>query len=210
MKLKKQIKLIILNKTKTLIIWKPKSLKILYYNLNNENNIENNSNIISKDSKNKYNNNVKIISLKDINPDIEYPIFIFHSYLKLFLISNFSEENNTYDLYEINIENDKIKLKNKSSIEFAQDGNMKNDESLIYAKFILKEKYLVIFSSYTLYLFKKDEDKMNIYKQKKRKEHNIIGYFKVKELIDEETCFITQDDRNKDCLFFDIMPWIKE
>ena len=197
---------------KNLIIWKPKSLKILYYNLNTENNIENNSNIISKESKNKYNNNVKIISLKEINPDIEYPIFIFHSYLKLFLIANFYEENNTntYDLYEINIENDKIKLKNKSSIEFAQDENMKDDESLVYAKFIFKEKYLVIFSSNSLYIFIKDENKMNIYKQKKRKEHNIIGYFKVKELIDEETCFITQDDRNKDCLFFDIMPWIQE
>ena len=42
----------------------------------------------------------------------------------------------------------------------------------------------------------------------KKKEHNIIGYFKVKELIDEETCFITQDERTKDCLFFDVKAWI--
>ena len=87
---------------------------------------------------------------------------------------------------------------------------MKDDESLVYAKFIFKEKYLVIFSSNSLYIFIKDENKMNIYKQKKRKEHNIIGYFKVKELIDEDTCFITQDERTKDCLFFDVKPWIQE
>lgn len=193
---------------KTLIIWKPKSLKILYYNLNNIDK-ENNSNIISN-AKSKYNNNVKILSLKDLNLEIEYPIFIFHSYIKLYLISNFSEENNTYDLYEINIDIDNIKLINKLLIELENDENIQNDETFIFAKFILKENYLVIFSSSALYFFKKDENKINIYKQIKRKEHNIIGYFTVKELIDEETCFITQDNRTKDCLFFDVMPWIQE
>ena len=195
---------------KTLIIWKPKSLKILYYNLNNQNNIENNSNIISNESKIKFNNNVKILSLKDLNLEIDYPIFIFHSYLRLYLITNLDEDNNSYDLYEIKIENGQIKLMDKLLIEFDNDESVQNDETFIYAKFIFKEKYLVIFSSNALYIFKRDESKMNLYKLKKRKEHNIIGYFTVKELIEEETCFITQDNRTKDCLFFDVMPWIQE
>ena len=195
---------------KTLIIWKPKSLKILYYNLNNQNNIENNSNKISNESKIKFNNNVKILSLKDLNLEIDYPIFIFHSYLRLYLITNLDEDNNSYDLYEIKIENGQIKLINKLLIEFDNDENIQNDETFIYAKFIFKEKYLVIFSSNAIYIFKRDESKMNLYKLKKGKEHNIIGYFTVKELIEEEACFITQDNRTKDCLFFDVMPWIQE
>jgi hypothetical protein len=195
---------------KTLIIWKPKSLKILYYNLNNKNSIESNSNIISNESKIKFNNNVKILSLKDLNLEIDYPIFIFHSYLRLYLITNLDEDNNSYDLYEIKIENGQIKLMDKLLIEFDNDESVQNDETFIYAKFIFKEKYLVIFSSNAIYIFKRDESKMNLYKLKKRKEHNIIGYFTVKELIEEETCFITQDNRTKDCLFFDVMPWIQE
>ena len=195
---------------KTLIIWKPKSLKILYYNLTMKDDITNNNIISTQESKTKYNNDVKILSLKDIDIELDYPIFIFHSSLKLFLIANFSEENNKYDLFQINIENDKIKLINILFIEFLNDNNenTQNEELVIFAKFILNEKYLVIFSSCALYLLKKDEFKNNIYKQIKKKEHNIIGYFKVKELIDEETCFITQDERTKDCLFFDVKAWI--
>ena len=84
------------------------------------------------------------------------------------------------------------------------------DESLIFAKLILNQKYLVIFSSYALYLYKKDNNKNNVYQEIKRKEHNIIGYFRVKELYNEETCFIISDDRSKNCLFFDVLPWIQE
>ena len=86
---------------KTLIIWKPKSLKILYYNLTMKDDITNNNIISTQESKTKYNNDVKILSLKDIDIELDYPIFIFHSSLKLFLIANFSEENNKYIIHLI-------------------------------------------------------------------------------------------------------------
>ena len=88
------------------------------------------------------------------------------------------------------------------------DENISNDESIIFAKFILSQKYFVIFSSYALYLYKIDENNKNTYNQIKRKEHNIIGYFHVKELLEEETFFIVQDDRTKDCYFYDVSPWL--
>ena len=95
-------------------------------------------------------------------------------------------------------------------IKFNKNESIQTDESLIFAKFILNQKYLVIFSSFELYLFKNNEINKNAYEEVKRKEHNIIGHFRVKELYEEETCFIAQDDRTKDCLFFDVMPWIQE
>ena len=88
--------------------------------------------------------------------------------------------------------------------------SIQNNESFIYAKFIFDQKFLVVFSTYNLYFYKKDESNNNVYNEIKRKEHNIIGHFRVKELYEEETCFIAQDDRTKDCLFFDVMPWIQE
>ena len=196
---------------KIFIVWKQKSLKILYYELNN------NYMNIKKDSpkeKNKFNINVKILQLDDIedgeNIEIETPIFLFQSSHKLFLITIFSEENHSYDLYEIKIEKEKVKLSNCLVIKMNNNESIINNESFVFAKFILNQKYLVIFSSYNLYLYKNNENKKNVYDEIKRKEHNIIGHFRVKELYEEDTCFIAQDDRTKDCLFFDVMPWIQE
>ena len=121
---------------KTLIIWKPKSLKLLYYNLTMKDDITNNNIISTQESKTKYNNDVKILSLKDIDIELDYPIFIFHSSLKLFLIANFSEENNKYDLFQINIENDKIKLINILFIEFLNDNNKNTQNELNVNKII--------------------------------------------------------------------------
>ena len=196
---------------KIFIVWKTKSLKILYYELNtNYVNLK----INEKKEKNKINENVKIISLENIeeveNIEIETPIFLFQSFHKLFLIINFSEENYSYDLYEIKIEKEKIILINNFLIKMNDKEIFECDESLIFAKLILNQKYLVIFSSYALYLYKKDNNKNNVYQEIKRKEHNIIGYFRVKELYNEETCFIISDDRSKNCLFFDVLPWIQE
>ena len=196
---------------KTFIFWKQKSLKILYYDLSTN---DINSKKDTKEKKNKFNQNVKILSLKDIEGEkqieIETPIFMFKSLQKLFIVTNFSEESNTYDLFEIKLEKDNIILVNSFLIYMNINEKIQNDELLIFAKFIFNQKYLVIFSSYYLYLLKNDENKKNIYKEIMRKEHNIVGYFTVKEIFEEETCFIAQDDRSKDCLFFDVMAWIKE
>jgi len=192
---------------KILIVWKQKSLKILFYELN----INDINNKKLKEEKNKFNSNVKILSLEDIeveDVEMETPIFIFHSYHKLFLINNFSEDDKIYNLYEIKIEKEKVILVNSFIIKINIDENISNDESIIFAKFILYQKYFVIFSSYALYLYKIDENNKNIYNQIKRKEHNIIGYFHVKELLEEETSFIVQDDRTKDCYFYDVSPWL--
>ena len=192
---------------KILIVWKHKSLKILFYELN----INDINNKKLKEEKNKFNSNVKILSLEDIEEEdveMETPIFIFHSYHKLFLINNFSEDDKIYNLYEIKIEKEKVILVNSFIIKMNIDENISNDESIIFAKFILSQKYFVIFSSYALYLYKIDENNKNTYNQIKRKEHNIIGYFHVKELLEEETSFIVQDDRTKDCYFYDVSPWL--
>ena len=196
---------------KVLIIWKHKSLKILYYYLNT-NDIKLKD--ASKEEKNKINRNVKILSLanlknniKDI--DIKIPLFLFHSDHKLFLITNFSEENKSYELLELLIKEDKIILIDNFQIKI--DGKLKtlnDDEYFIFAKFILNQKYLVIFTSSSIYLFY--ENKKNTYEEIKRKEHSIVGYFQVRQLLDKETCFIVQDDRIKDCLFFDISLWIQK
>ena len=195
---------------KHLIIWKPKSLKILYYNLSLDTNLKNNS----KEDNNKFNKNVKILSVENIegekNVEIEKPIFIFKSVNDLYLITNFCEDSKSYDLLKIKIEKEKILLIDTYLIKMDDNNIIKNDEFLIYAKLILNEEYLIIFSSSYLYLYKNNGDKENIYKEIKRKEHNIIGYFNVKDLYMEETCFIAQDDRSKDCFFFDIKPWIEE
>ena len=196
---------------KIFIIWKQKSLKILYYELGiNDINVKKDI----KKEKIKFNNNVKILSLEDIegedNIEIETPIFLFQSFHKLYLITNYSEEDYSYNLYEIKIEEEKIILSNSLFIYLNKSESMKNDESLMFAKFILNQKYLVIFSSHALYLYKNNENKKNVYEEIRRKEHNIIGYFRIKDLYEEETCFIVQDDRSKDCLFFDVMPWIQE
>ena len=195
---------------KHLIIWKPKSLKILYYNLSLDTNLKNNS----KEDNNKFNKNVKILSVENIegekNVEIEKPIFIFKSVNDLYLITNFCEDSKSYDLLKIKIEKEKILLIDTYLIKMDDNNIIKNDEILIYAKLILNEEYLIIFSSSYLYLYKNNGDKENIYKEIKRKEHNIIGYFNVKDLYMEETCFIAQDDRSKDCFFFDIKPWIEE
>ena len=196
---------------KTFIFWKQKSLKILYYDLSTN---DINSKKDTKEEKNKFNQNVKILSLKDIEGEkqieIETPIFMFKSLQKLFIVTNFSEESNTYDLFEIKLEKDNIILVNSFLIYMNINEKIQNDELLIFAKFIFNQKYLVIFSSYYLYLLKNDENKNNNYKEIMRKEHNIVGYFTVKEIFEEETCFIAQDDRSKDCLFFDVMAWIQE
>ena len=194
---------------KNLIIWKPKSLKIIYYNLNlNDINFKKSS----KEDKNKFNKNVKLLSIENIegekNVEIEKPIFMFKSFHDLYLITNFRDDSKSYDLLKIKIEKEKIFLIETYLIKI--DEIIKNDEILIYAKIFLNEKYLVIFSSYSLYLFKNSGSKDNTYKEIKRKEHNIIGYFNVKELFMEETCFIVQDDRSKDCFFFDFKPWIEQ
>ena len=194
---------------KIFIVWKQKSLKIIYYNLNNNDEYEKEKN----ESKKKFNKNIKVLLLEDIEDEskdiyIETPIFLFHSFNKLFLISSFSEENKTYDLYEINIVNDKVILNKIFLIEMNKKEIIQKDEILMYAKFILDLKYLVIFTSHAIYLFKNDNKENNIYKEIKRKKHYIIGYFNVRQLNDEETCFMTQDDREKKCMFFDVFPWI--
>ena len=195
---------------KIFIVWKQKSLKILYYELDNS---DLNYKKEKKEEKNKFNKNVKILQINDNdldNIEIETPIFLFQSSKKLFLFTNFSEENYSYDLYEIKIAKEKILLLNCHIIKMNKKESLQNNESLIFAKFILNQKFLVVFSSYNLYLYKNNESKTNDYNEIKRKEHNIIGHFRVKELYEEETCFIAQDDRNKDCYFFDVMPWIQE
>lgn len=196
---------------KIFIVWKQKSLKILYYDLNS-NDISLKAN--PKDEKNNFNKNVRILSLEDIedgnNMDIETPIFLFHSFHKIFLFTNLNEDNYSYGLYEIKIEKEKIILVNSLLIQMNKDEKIQDDEFFIFAKFILNQKYLVIFSSNYLYLLKNEKSKKNIYQEIKRKEHNIIGYFRVKELFEEETCFIAQDERSKNCLLFDIKPWIQD
>ena len=167
----------------------------------------------NSESKKKFNQNVKVLLLEDIEDEskdiyIETPIFLFHSFNKLFLISSFSEENKTYDLFEINIVNDKVILNKIFLIEMNKKEIIQKDEILMYAKFILDLKYLVIFTSHAIYLFKNDDKQNNIYKEIKRKRHYIIGYFNVRQLNDEETCFMTQDDREKKSMFFDVFPWI--
>lgn len=195
---------------KIFIVWKQKSLKILYYELDNS---DMNIKKESKKEKNKFNKNVKILQIDDNdwdNIEIETPIFLFQSSKKLFLFTNFSEENYAYGLYEIKIAKEKILLLNSYIIKMNSKESIQNNESFIFAKFIFDQKFLVVFSTYNLYFYKKDESNNNVYNEIKRKEHNIIGHFRVKELYEEETCFIAQDDRTKDCLFFDVMPWIQE
>ena len=195
---------------KIFIVWKQKSLKILYYELDNS---DMNIKKESKKEKNKFNKNVKILQIDDNdwdNIEIETPIFLFQSSKKLFLFTNFSEKNYAYGLYEIKIAKEKILLLNSYIIKMNSKESIQNNESFIFAKFIFDQKFLVVFSTYNLYLYKKDESNNNVYNEIKRKEHNIIGHFRVKELYEEETCFIAQDDRTKDCLFFDVMPWIQE
>jgi hypothetical protein len=194
---------------KIFIVWKQKSLKIIYYNLNKKDECQKEN----SESKKKFNQNVKVLLLEDIEDEskdiyIETPIFLFHSFNKLFLISSFSEENKTYDLFEIDIDKDKVVLINNFLVEMNKKENIQKDEILIYAKFILDFKYLVIFTSYAIYLYNKNNDKNNIYKEIKRKRHYIIGYFNVRQLNEEETCFMTQDDRTKKSLFFNVFPWI--
>ena len=194
----------------TFIVWKQNSLNILYYNLN-LNNIDINKE--KNNSKTKKNKNAKVLSLEDIEDEskdiyIETPIFLFHSFKKLFLISSFSEENKTYDLYNIKIENDNIILINNYLIEMNKNEKNKEDEILMYVKLIISQQFLVIFTSFAIYLFKINKNYNNkIYKEVKRKEHNIIGYFNVRQINEEETCFIAQDDRTNKCLFFDVSSW---
>jgi len=193
---------------KIFIVFKQKSLKILYYNLN-LNNIKNKNE--KNESKNKINKNVKILSLEDLEDEgkdiiVDTPVFLFHSFHKLFLLCSFSEEDKAYDLFEIKIENDEISFLNSFKIEINKNEKNKNDELLMYAKLIYEQKYLVLFTSNAIYLFKVDNEN-NTYKEIKRKVHNIIGYFTVRQLNEEESCFIAQDDRSKKCLFFDVSPW---
>ena len=42
--------------------------------------------------------------MKDLNLEIDYPIFIFHSYLRLYFITNLDEDNNSYDLTNVNLD----------------------------------------------------------------------------------------------------------
>ena len=195
-----------------LIVWKQKSLKIIYFNLDKNNlyKIKNKDKDIEKTNK-----NVKILCLEDIEDEsndiyVDTPIFLFNSYNTLFLISSFSEENKSYDLFELKIENDKIFLVKNYIIEMNKREKNKDNEILIYAKFIYDRKILVIFTSYSIYLFKiNNNDEDNIYKEIKRKEHYIIGYFMVRQLNEEDSCFIAQDDRTKECLLFDVNTWLK-
>ena len=84
----------------------------------------------------------------------------------------------------------------------------KEDEILMYVKLIISQQFLVIFTSFAIYLFKINKNYNNkIYKEIKRKEHNIIGYFNVRQINEEETCFIAQDDRTNKCIFFDVSSW---
>ena len=190
------------------IVWKQKSLKIIYFNLN-----KNTLNKKEKEEENK-SKNTKILLLEDIEDEskdiyVETPIFLFNSFHKLFLISSFSEENNSFDLFELKIENNKINLIKYYIIELKKEEKNKNDEIIMYANLINEQKYLVIFTSYSIILFAKDNSEDNIYKQIKRKEHYIIGYFKVRQLYEEETCFVVQDDRTKKCLLFDVFSWFQ-
>ena len=193
---------------KIFIVFKQKSFKILYYYLN-INNIEDKSE--KNKSKNKKKINVKYLSLEEIDDEsndinVDTPIFLFNSFHKLFLLCSFSEEDKAYDLFEIKIQNEKITLLNSFKIEISKNEKNKNDEILMYAKLIYDQKFLVLFTSNAIYLFKNDNDK-NTYKEIKRKVHNIIGYFTVRQLNEEESCFIAQDDRSNKCLFFDVSPW---
>ena len=193
---------------KIFIVFKQKSFKILYYYLN-INNIEDKSE--KNKSKNKKKINVKYLSLEEIDDEsndinVDTPIFLFNSFHKLFLLCSFSEEDKAYDLFEIKIQNEKITLLNSFKIEISKNEKNKNDEILMYAKLIYDQKFLVLFTSNAIYLFKNDNDK-NTYKEIKRKVHSIIGYFTVRQLNEEESCFIAQDDRSNKCLFFDVSPW---
>ena len=193
---------------KIFIVFKQKSFKILYYYLN-INNIEDKSE--KNKSKNKKKINVKYLSLEEIEDEsndinVDTPIFLFNSFHKLFLLCSFSEEDKAYDLFEIKIQNEKITLLNSFKIEISKNEKNKNDEILMYAKLIYDQKFLVLFTSNAIYLFKNDNDK-NTYKEIKRKVHSIIGYFTVRQLNEEESCFIAQDDRSNKCLFFDVSPW---
>ena len=166
-----------------------------------------------KEEENK-NKNTKILLLEDIEDEskdiyVETPIFLFNYFYKLFLISSFSEENNSFNLFELKIENNKINLIKYYIIELKKEEKNKNDEIIIYSNLIKEQKYLVIFTSYSIILFEKDYSEDNIYKQIKRKEHYIVGYFKVRQLYEEETCFIVQDDRTKKCLLFDVFSWFQ-
>ena len=193
---------------KIFIVFKQKSFKILYYYLN-INNIEDKSE--KNKSKNKKKIDVKYLSLEEIDDEsndinVDTPIFLFNSFHKLFLLCSFSEEDKAYDLFEIKIQNEKITLLNSFKIEISKNEKNKNDEILMYAKLIYDQKFLVLFTSNAIYLFKNDNDK-NTYKEIKRKVHSIIGYFTVRQLNEEESCFIAQDDRSNKCLFFDVSPW---
>ena len=193
---------------KIFIVFKQKSFKILYYNLNLNNIVDKNE---KNKSKNKKNKNVKILSLEDIEDEnndiyVDTPIFLFNSFHKLFLICSFSEEDKAYALFEIKIQSDKITLLNSFKIELSRNEKNKNDEILMYAQLIYDQKFLVLFTSNAIYLFKNDNDK-NIFKEIKRKVHSIIGYFTVRQLNEEESCFIAQDDRSNKCLFFDVSSW---
>ena len=193
---------------KIFIVFKQKSFKILYYNLS-LNNIEDKSE--KNKSKNKKNINVKILSLEDIDDEskdiyVDTPVFLFHSFHKLFLLCSFSEEDKTYDLFEIKIKSDEITLLNSFKIEISKNEKNKNEELLMYAKLIYNQKFLVLFTSNAMYLFKNNNNN-NTYKEIKRKVHNMIGYFTVRQLNEEESCFIAQDDRTNKCLFFDVSPW---
>jgi hypothetical protein len=193
---------------KIFIVFKQKSFKIFYYYLN-INNIEDKSE--KNKSKNKKKIDVKYLSLEEIDDEsndinVDTPIFLFNSFHKLFLLCSFSEEDKAYDLFEIKIQNEKITLLNSFKIEISKNEKNKNDEILMYAKLIYDQKFLVLFTSNAIYLFKNDNDK-NTYKEIKRKVHSIIGYFTVRQLNEEESCFIAQDDRSNKCLFFDVSPW---
>ena len=180
-----------------LVLWKQKSLKIIYFNLDKNSLYRVGGKDKGKD-KEKKNRNVKILGLEDIEDDnndiyMETPIFLFNSYNALFLISFFSEENKSYDLFKIKIENDKIFLVQNYFIEMNKKEKNKDNEILMYAKFIYDKRVLVIFTSYSIYLFKIDNsDEDNIYRELKRKEHYIIGYLIVRQLNEEESCFISK------------------
>ena len=184
---------------KIFIVFKQNSFKILFYNLN-LNNLEDKNE--KNKSKNKKNKNMKILLLEDIEDEskdiyVDTPVFLFHSFHKLFLLCSFSE---------IKIESDEITLLKSFKIKISKNEKNKNDELLMYAKLIYAQKFLVLFTSNAMYLFKNDNNN-NTYQEIKRKVHNIIGYFTVRQLNEEDSCFIVQDDRSNKCLFFDVSPW---